>query len=96
MAKKMTDKTKMVYEYLMDNQDADLTAPMIAEALDMPVRSANSVITSGLQNKGYTTREEVATLDADGKEVKVKYIRLTDEGLNYEEDIPEDKEEDAE
>lgn len=72
----MKEASKKVFIFLKDNDGADVTLNSIATSLDMPVRSVNGCLV-GMQKKGLVVREEVQTLDDNGKAVTTKYIRLT-------------------
>lgn len=90
----MSEKTRMVWEFLKANQGADLTAADIAETLGMEKRSVDGIVTSGLQRKGLSVRTE-AEVEVEGEDgkvshKKVKFITLTDEGLAYDPDAEEE------
>lgn len=76
----MKENTKLVFEFLKENVDKDLTAADVAEALDFDKRRVDGIFTSALQRKGYGVREEAEVELADGTHKKVKYLRLTEEG----------------
>ena len=78
MAKPMfTEKAQAILTYLQGT-DGDITNADIVDATGIPARSVTGSL-NGLQKKGLIYREEVE-FEEDGKKVKVKYIRLTDEG----------------
>lgn len=78
----MKDSSKKVFNFLMDNQGADITLNSIATSLDMPVRSVNGCLV-GMQKKGLVVREEVQALDDNGKTVTTKYIRTTEAAASF-------------
>lgn len=84
MATKMfSENAKKVLGFLQENPNVDLTAKELAEAIGVPPRSVNGVITS-LSTRGFVLREPVVV---DDKEVK--RIVLTEEGKTV--DINADK-----
>lgn len=85
----MKENTRKVYDYLKENNDKDLTAAEIAEILGLEKRQVDGIFTSALQRKGYGYREEAEITLDDGSHKKVKYLRLTDEGLALDPDAKE-------
>lgn len=77
----MKPNTRLVFDYLKGNTDKDLTAADVAEALGLEKRQVDGIFTSALQRKGYGVREEAEIELADGSHQKVKYLRLTEDGL---------------
>ena len=61
----------------------DFTAADIAEALGLEVKQVNGIVTSAFQKKGLMIREEAEVELADGTHKKVKFIRLTDAGKDF-------------
>lgn len=82
----MKENTRQIWDYIVAHKDEDITAQSIADALGMNVKSVNGSVTS-FQKKGLTIREEVAVTGG-----KVKYVRLTDEGLAFDPDAEPVKE----
>lgn len=80
----MTENSKRVLNYLKEHAGEDLTANQIAEALDIKIAAVTGSV-NGLVKKDRAIRTE-AVVEKDGKEVKVKYISLTDEGLAFDPD----------
>lgn len=85
----MKENTKRVYLYLKENNDKDLTAAEVAEILGLEKRQVDGIFTSALQRKGYGYREEAEITLEDGNHQKVKFLRLTDEGLALDPDSKE-------
>lgn len=81
----MKDASKKVFNFLKDSAGDDLTLNDISTSLDMAVRSVNGCLV-GMQKKGLVVREETETIGADGKTVKVKYIKLTDAAASFDPD----------
>lgn len=79
-----TEKQALIHSFLMSNQGAKFTAYQIADELGMERKSINALVT-GMCTKGYTVREESEGTDAEGKKVIVKFVVLTDAGVNYDE-----------
>lgn len=81
----MKPATKDIFNYIKAHDGEDFTAKDIAEALDMNVKSVNGSVTS-FQRKGYTERIEAEAELEDGTHQKVKLIRLTDAGREFDPD----------
>ena len=78
----MKEGTRLIWDYIVAHDGEDFTAQNIADALGVGVKSVNGSVTS-FQKKGLTIREEVAITGGT-----VKYIRLTDEGRDFNPDVP--------
>lgn len=78
----MKEGTRQIWDYIVAHDGEDFTAQNIADALGVGVKSVNGSVTS-FQKKGLTIREEVAITGGT-----VKYIRLTDEGRDFNPDAP--------
>ena len=74
----LKENSLTIFNYVQDHKDEDITAADIAEATGIPVKSVNGCITAMARHHEIMYREEVAVTGG-----KVKYIRLTDKGLNY-------------
>jgi DNA-binding MarR family transcriptional regulator len=74
----------LVFNYVKENDGKDFTANDIAEATGLTSKQVNGIITSAFQKKGLMIREEVAVTGG-----KVKYIRLTDEGKDFDPEAPD-------
>ena len=85
----MKENTRKVLDYLKENNDSNLTAADVAEALGLEKREVDGIFTSAFQRKGYGERipDEVAL--EDGSHQKVKYLRLTQMGLDLDPDAQE-------
>ena len=83
----MRDKTRQVLDYLkgLDKSD-NVTSADIAEALDIPKKSVDGIVTAGLQRKGLAERFPAEIENADGSHKPVKFIKLTDEGYAFDPD----------
>jgi Mn-dependent DtxR family transcriptional regulator len=84
----VSEKSKVVLDYLKSIGDENVTAADIAAALGMEKKSVDGVVTSGLiRNKNYAERipAQIEVTDDEGnvKYQDVKFIKLTDAGKNY-------------
>lgn len=81
----MKESSRNVFNYLKTNYGTPLTNNDIAAALNV---SGSTVVGSvqGLVRKGYAVRTEDEITGQDGKVVKVKYISLTEAGLEFDPD----------
>lgn len=86
----MTDNSRKVLDYLKEHYGEDLTANAIAEALDIKVAAVTGSV-NGLVRNGRAVRT-AATVEKDGKSVEIKYISLTEDGLNFDPDAAADAE----
>ena len=85
----MKENTRKVLDYLKENNDSNLTAADVAEALGLEKRQVDGIFTSAFQRKGYGERiPDEVTLE-DGSHQKVKYLRLTQSGLDLDPDAQE-------
>ena len=86
----MKENSVRVFNYLKENHGAQMTAADISEALDLPKRSVDCIVTSALQRKCLAVRTpaevEVVAEDGTVSHKAVKFISLTDEGLAF---VPE-------
>lgn len=78
----MSENSRKVIEYLRTVNGKDITAANVAETLGLGKQSVNGIFTSAIQRKGFGFREEAEIELEDGTHSKVKYLRLTDEGMN--------------
>lgn len=86
MTKTVSEKSLIVLNYLKEHNGENMTAADIAEALDMPKKSIDGIVTSGLQRKGYAERIPAEIELEDGSHKPVKFIRATDTGLAYDDE----------
>lgn len=77
----MSENSRKVIEYLRTVNGKDVTAADVAETLGLGKQSINGIFTSAIQRKGFGFREEAEIELEDGTHQKVKYLRLTDEGM---------------
>ena len=77
----MSTNSKMVFEFLKENNGVDLTAADVAEALSLEKRQIDGIFTSAIQRKGYGVRVRGEIELEDGTHKAVKWLHLTDEGM---------------
>ncbi len=92
---KLKENSRMVYEYVKEHQDENITANDIEAATGLTARQVNGIITMAFQrHKEEVDGEKVEVplmkrvpaeveLD-DGTHKQVKLIKLTEEGMNLE------------
>jgi Mn-dependent DtxR family transcriptional regulator len=88
----MTENTRKVFDYLKTIGDNNVTSADIAEALDIPKKSVDGIVTSGLQRKGLAQRIPAEIELEDGTHKTVKFIKLTDEGMSFNPDATQEAE----
>lgn len=80
----MKDNSKIVFNYVKEHEAENITAPEIADATGIPIKSVNGIITSAFQRKGYMERVEgeieVTGEDGTVSHKPVKFIKLTEKG----------------
>lgn len=81
---KMKKRSYDVLMFMKDHDNEDYTVEDIATALNLSSRQANGIVTMCMQNVGLSYREEHEIELADGSHKKVKFVRLTDLGREYE------------
>ena len=82
----LNENSRKVFDYVKANDGENFTAKDIAEALDLGIRSVNGIITSAFQKKGLMERVEAEVTLPDGTHKKVKLVRLTDAGREFDPD----------
>ncbi len=80
MAAILSEKAQVILKYLQNNQDMDVTAASIAEALGLEKKSVNGTLT-GLGRNSKSHAPLVERVKIDGIDDKV--IRLTAEGAAF-------------
>ena len=80
----LKENSLTILNYVKEHDGEDLTAADIAQATGIPVKSVNPCITAMGRHHNLLYREEVAITGG-----KVKYIRLTEEGRNFDPDAQE-------
>lgn len=87
MAVAVSEKSKVVLDYLKSNPEANVTSADIAEALGMEKKTVDGVVTSGLiRNKNLVERIPAEIELEDGTHRSIKLIKLTDLGRAYDHD----------
>lgn len=82
----MKANSKIVFNYVKEHESDNITAPDIAEATGIGIKSVNGIITSAFCRKGkdYMVRVpgEVEVEDENGNitHKAIKFIQLTDKG----------------
>ena len=83
--------SKLVYNYVKENQGTNLTAASIAEGTGLETKQVNGIVTSAFQKKGLMERIPAEIELADGSHKAVKLIRLTDAGMAFDPDAEDEK-----
>ena len=82
----LKENSKIVFNYVKENDGSDFTAQDIADATGLGVKSVNGIVTSAFQKKGLMVRVEAEVELEDGTHKKVKFIKLTDAGKAFDPD----------
>lgn len=80
----MSTNTLNLIDFLKENNDKNMTADMIADAMGLGVKTVNGAFTAGIQRKGLGVRVEDEIFDEESNKHKViKYLKLTDAGMAF-------------
>ena len=83
---------RTVYDFVKAAGDKNITAADIANSTGLAIKTVNGVVTAAFQRKGLMERVP-ATVEVDGEQKTVKFIKLTAEGQNFDPDAPAEKKE---
>jgi hypothetical protein len=86
----LKENSLKVFNYVKEANGANITAADIAEGTGLETRSVNGIVTSAFQRKGLMERIPAEIELEDGTHRAVKFIKLTEAGLNFN---PEENEE---
>lgn len=92
MAKKLSETSQKVWDYVKEHDGEQFIAKDIADATGLTVRQVNGSITRAFQIKGLMQRVS-ATMEIDGLASTVNLIELTDKGRAWDPDAEEEEEE---
>lgn len=87
----LKENSLKVLNYVRENDGADITAADIAAGTGLEVKSVNGIITAAFQKKGLMERVEAEIELEDGSHKKVKFVKLTDAGREFDENAEEAK-----
>ena len=82
----MKENSKKVLEYLKTINGQNVTAQDVADALGLEKRSVDGIFTSAIQRKGLGIRTPAEIELDDGSHKAVKFLSLTDAGMNFDPD----------
>lgn len=85
----MKENSKKVLEYLKSVNGQDVTAADVAAALGLEKRSVDGIFTSAIQRKALGIRVPAEVELEDGTHKQVKFLQLTDAGMNFDPDAEE-------
>lgn len=88
MKNAISENSLKVLNFLKENQGENMTAADIAEALGMDKKQVDGIVTSGLigtrEPKKLLAERIPAEVELeDGSHRAIKFIKITDNGLNY-------------
>lgn len=86
----MKENSKKVLEYLKSINGQDVTAADVAEALGLEKRQVDGIFTSAIQRKQLGVRTPAEVELADGSHRQVKFLSLTEAGMNFDPDATEE------
>ena len=79
----LKENSLKVFNYVKENDGKNMTAADIAEGTGLEVRQVNGIVTSAFQRKGLMERIPAEIELEDGSHKAVKFIRLTDAGMEF-------------
>lgn len=82
----MKENSKKVLNYLKTIGDSKVTAADVAEALGLEKKSVDGIFTSAIQRKGLGVRTAAVVEAEDGSPKQVKFLSLTDAGMDFDPD----------
>lgn len=85
----MTDNSRKVFNALKAHYGDKITHQQLVAELGVSSAAVSGSV-NGLVKKGYAVRNEEIEMGEDGKEVTVKYISLTEDGMSFDPDAKED------
>jgi len=86
----MKENSKRILNYLKEHDGEDLTAADVSVALGIEKRSVDGSFTSAIHKKGLGVRVPAEVELEDGTHKAVKFLKLTDEGFNFDPDQPDE------
>ena len=85
----MKENSVKVLNYLKQINGQNVTAADVADALGLEKRQVDGIFTSALQRKGFGVRVPAEVELEDGTHKQIKFLRLTDAGMNLDPDAEE-------
>ena len=82
----MKENSKKVLNYLKEVNGQNVTAADVAEAVSLEKRQVDGIFTSAIQRKGLGVRVPAEVELEDGSHKAVKFLTLTDDGMNFDPD----------
>lgn len=86
----MKANSKAVLNYLKEINGQNVTSGDVAEALGLEKRQVDGIFTSAIQRKGLGIRVPAEVELEDGTHKSVKFLQLTDAGMNFDPDAEEE------
>ena len=87
----MTEKSKVVFNYLKEHHGEQMVAADVAEALGLATRVVDGVFTRSIQMKGLGVRVPTY-IETDEGVKEVKFLTLNEAGMEYDPDAEEAEE----
>ena len=86
----LSENSITVFNYVKEMQGKkDITAQDIADATGIGVKQVNGIVTAAFCNKKLMQRVEAEVEQPDGLHKKVKFIELTDKGMEFDPELAE-------
>ena len=86
----MKANSKAVLNYLKEINGQNVTSGDVADALGLEKRQVDGIFTSAIQRKGLGIRVPAEVELEDGTHKSVKFLQLTDAGMNFDPDAEEE------
>lgn len=79
----MSENSKKVLNYLKTIAGQNVTSADVAETLDLEKKVVDGIFTSAIQRKGLGIRTPAEIEMEDGTHKNVKFLSLTEAGMNF-------------
>ena len=86
----MKENSKKVLNYLKEINGENVTAADVSVALGLEKRQVDGIFTSAIQRKGLGVRVPAEIELDDGSHKAVKFLKLTDAGMDFDPDATEE------
>ena len=91
MANKLTEKTKMVLDFVRANDNGDgVTMQAIAEGTGLSIKACGPIVWTALKAKKDGSRGDLVTYEkrtVEGEDKPVGYVHITDEGRDFDDTV---------
>ena len=87
----MKENSKKVLNYLKGINGENVTSADVADAVGLEKKQVDGIFTSAIQRKGLGVRTPAEIELEDGTHKTVKFLSLTDAGMNFDPDAEDEQ-----